>query len=212
MTSNQQAIRQLFDVEVDTALNLQSLPAIFPGNDAPVVRKNNEGKRELVSLHWGLILSMKGRAPKDVTNARDDKVLGSPFWKSRFRERRCLVPVTSFAEPKGKKPAIWHWFAMQGDEDRPLFSFAGIWRNWRGIYRGEERSFDTFAFLTTAPNSIVKPIHPNRMPVILREADFATWMDGSADDAFALAHPYDAEKMHVVYQGDKADPISSTDT
>jgi len=51
---------------------------------------------------------MKDRALKRVTNLRDDK-LDSRFWATSFRERRCLVPVTSFAEPKGRSPAIWHW-------------------------------------------------------------------------------------------------------
>jgi putative SOS response-associated peptidase YedK len=68
-------------------------------------------------------------APKRVTNVRDDKVLISRFWKASFRERRCLVPVTSWSEPGQGK---WHWFAVKGDEPRPLFAFAGIWRAWNG--------------------------------------------------------------------------------
>lgn len=207
MTSNQEAIRRLFRVEEMSALNLPTLPAIFPGHDAPVVRETETGERELVLMHWGFILPQKGKAPKDVTNARDGKVRDSRFWNLSFQERRCLVPVTSFAEPKGKKPAICHWFALKGDEPRPLFSFADIWRSWRGNYKGELRSMDTFSFLTTTPNSIVKPIHPNRMPGILREDDFGTWMNGTPDEAFALAKPYAADGMHIVHQGDKVDPI-----
>ena len=129
MTSNQEAICRLFRVEEMSALNLPTLPAIFPGHDAPVVRQTATGERELVLMHWGFILPQKGKVPKGVTNARDDKVLSSGFWKSSFQECRCLLPVTSFAEPKGKKPAIWHWFAIKGDDPRPLFFFAGIWRS-----------------------------------------------------------------------------------
>ena len=44
------------------------------------------------------------RAPRRVTNVRDDKLLTSPFWRDSFATRRCLVPATSFAEPKDEKP------------------------------------------------------------------------------------------------------------
>ena len=33
----------------------------------------------------------------------------------------------------GKKPAIWHWFAL--NEERELFSFAGLWRSYRRSIR-----------------------------------------------------------------------------
>lgn len=66
---------------------------------------------------------------------------------------------------------------------------------------------DTFSFLTTTPNSIVKPIHPNCMPVILREDDFGTWMQDSPEEMFALSKPYDTDSMHIVHQWDKVDPI-----
>ena len=40
----------------------------------------------------------------------------------------CSFPIPSafaipFAEPKGKKPAVWHWFAS--DKERSVFAFAG---------------------------------------------------------------------------------------
>ncbi len=59
-----------------------------------------------------------------MTNVRDDTILISLFWKPSFEQRRCLVPASSFCEPNGDvKPATWHWFAVRGDEDRPLFAF-----------------------------------------------------------------------------------------
>ena len=30
------------------------------------------------------------------------------------------------------KPVTWNWFALRGDDPRPLFSFAGVWRRHRG--------------------------------------------------------------------------------
>ena len=94
------------------AAAFEPLPAIFPGHMAPVVRRAADGERELSLLSWGFVLPQKGRVARRVTNARDDKVRTSGFWRGSFEERRCLVPVTSFAEPQGKRPAVWHWFAL----------------------------------------------------------------------------------------------------
>jgi putative SOS response-associated peptidase YedK len=166
MTTNQEAITGLFKVSHNRAATIEPQSAIFPGGNAPVVRRAADGERELLPLSWGFVLLMKGMAPKRVTNYRDDK-LGSSFWSASFRERRCLVPVTSFSEPKGKKPAIWHWFALS--QEREPFAFAGIWRSYKGPVRkdGETVEIDTFSFMTTTPNELVATVHPSRMPVML---------------------------------------------
>ena len=207
MTSNQEAMRRLFKFR-PLQLNLPSLPAIFPSQDAPVVRQAGDD-RELVMMSWGFVLPQEDKAPKRVTNARNDKVADSRFWRSSFEERRCLVPVTSFAEyhptkkHNGRKAAVW--FGLKGDEVRPLFAFAGIWRSWRGNLKGDLVELDVYAFLTTTPNDVVKPIHPNRMPVILRPEDYGTWLNGSPADAHELAVPYAADEMEIVYAGETKD-------
>jgi len=208
-TASVDQIRSMFGITLvhPTAGNLPSLPAIFPAHAAPVIRPI-EGGRELTILSWGFVLPQKYKAAKRVTNARDEKVRTSSFWRGSFEARRCLVPVTSFAEPKGRMPAVWHWFALKGDEPRPLFAFAGIWRSWKGPLKvkGDVLLLETFSFLTTTPNEVVKPIHPNRMPVMLcGQEQFDTWLHGSPDEAFALAKPFPADQMHIVHRGDKKD-------
>ncbi len=112
------------------------------------------------------------------------------------------MPVTSFCEPKGRSPAVWNWFAL--DEARTPFAFAGLWRSFRGQLKpdGEPVEMTTYAFLTTSPNELVRPIHPNRMPVMLvgDEAQ-ETWLKGSPDEAFALARPYPPDMMKIVLKG-----------
>lgn len=206
MTSNAEAIRRLFCADTAPLGNQPPLPAIFPGHTAPVVRLAATGGREVVPMRWGFILPQKDRAPKAVTNARDNKVIASSFWKPSFHQRRCLVPATSFAEPKGKQPAIWHWFGLNGEGDRPLFAFAGLWTRWRGMFKGEQVDFTVYAILTTDPNDVVSPIHPNRMPVILHEADYETWLNASPEAAHALARPFPAQAMRIVHKGEKQDP------
>ena len=202
MTSNVDAMASLFRFK-RSSLNLPQYTSIFPAQDAPVVQLGTDGQRGLSIMNWGFVLPQQGKVPKRVTNARNDKVMSSPFWKGSFEERRCLVPATSFAEPKGKRPAVWHWFALKGDE--PLFAFAGVWRHWRGKLKDELVELDVYAIMTTTPNEVVKPIHPSRMPVMLDPADHETWLNGSASDALALAKPLPAERMEIVAKGKTTD-------
>jgi len=97
-------VARLFKVAGNRAEQVAASTAIFPGHRAPVVRLAADGARELVNLSWGFVLLQKDRAPRRVTNVRDDKLLTSPFWRDSFATRRCLVPATSFAEPKDEKP------------------------------------------------------------------------------------------------------------
>ena len=155
---------------------------------------------------------MDGRAPRRVTNVREDKILTSKFWRGSFDARRCLVPASSFCEPNSKvKPATWHWFAINGDEPRPAFAFPGIWRSYSGPVKknGPNVELEVFAFLTTTPNSLVSKINDERMPVILtREEQFETWLNGSTDEAMALSRQYPPGKMRIVRHGfEKSDQL-----
>jgi putative SOS response-associated peptidase YedK len=145
---------------------------------------------------------------------RDDKILASSFWKASFEERRCLVPASSFCEPNGEvKPATWHWFSLKGREPRPLFAFPGIWRRYRGPVKkdGPNVDIETYAFLTTTPNSLVSTINHERMPVILtREEEFDTWLRASPEEALALARQYPPDEMRIVQEGlEKEDLVAA---
>jgi putative SOS response-associated peptidase YedK len=136
---------------------------------------------------------------------RDDKILTSPFWRPSFEQRRCLVPASSYCEPKGVKPATRHWFALDGDEERPLFAFPGVWTRYRGPLKkggGENVDQEVFAFMTTEPNELTASINLERMPVLISDLDdFETWLSGSTEDAFKLARSYAAEQMRIVQFG-----------
>lgn len=193
-----EAMPRLFKVGHNRADAIEQQSAIFPASDAAVVRLAGDGERELRALSWGFVLNLKDRAPRRVTNFRDDKI-DSRFWNASFRERRCLVPVTSFAEPRGRKPAIWHWFALS--EKREPFAFAGIWRSHSGAIKkdGEPVEIDTFSFMTTTPNELVAKVHPDRMPVMLVGEDHQEqWLTGNQDEARELVRAYPASKMMMV--------------
>ncbi len=208
-TMPRQAQIRMFKVGDNRAASLAPQNAIFPGNNAAVVRIADDGARELQALSWGFVLHIQGQAPKRVANFRDDK-LQSPFWRPSFEQRRCLVPVSSYSEPKGRKPAIWHWFAL--NTEREPFAFAGIWRSYKGPVRkdGDTVEIDTFAFMTTTPNALVATIHPSRMPVMLvGEAAHDQWLEGTADDARALIQSYPAEQMAIVQMGPEKKDVTA---
>src|SRR5262245_55924214 len=104
---------------------------------------------------------------------------------------------------EGEK-ATWHWFALKGDEPRPLFAFAGIWQRWKGPIKkdGPNVDLDVYSFMTTSPNALTMTINHERSPVILTsEAERETWLTGTSDEAKALLRPIAAERLHIVQAG-----------
>ena len=176
-TTTQEAMRRLFDGITDRAGNLEP-GRFYPDQLAPIIRHDGAGL-ELAKARWGMPSPpsvLKTERDPGVTNVRS---LGSPHWRRWLGgENRCLVPLTSFAEPLGKRRGN-QWFASA--EDKPMF-FAGIevrgWKSVRKVKDGETID-DLFAFLTCPPNAEVKAVHPKAMPVILTEPDeWRAWMDG----------------------------------
>lgn len=155
---------------------------VYPGGQGMVVRQV-DGQREVGSMVWGFPLRLKGMKPgskpKPINNARTDK-LDSFMWRYSFEERRCLIPVSAFAEAEGEKGAKTRtWFSLP---EEPLFAVAGLWRQtdeWGLAY----------TMLMTEACIHVADVH-DRMPVILRRDDWDDWFDGAPDDAKLLCHPY----------------------
>jgi len=152
---------------------------IYPGYPGLVL---TEG--QVQQMTWGFPLALKGARgqplkPKPVNNARSDK-LGSPFWSASFRDRRCLVPVSEFAEARGPRGAKTRtWFSLS---DAPLMAAAGFWRD-------TEEWGPAFTMVMTDAKEAVRPLH-DRMPVILASGDWKTYLDIDPQAAFDLCRPY----------------------
>lgn len=191
-TRAQDAMRQLFagrDV-IDQLGNLAPQPEIYPDQLAPIARREGEAI-VLQMARWGLPsppqFHSKSGIDRGVTNVRNT---GSPHWRRWLTPaNRCLVPLTSFAEPAGAGRGN-AWFTIA--DDRPAF-FAGMWvPQWRSIrkLKDGESVDDLYAFLTTEPNAEVAAVHPKAMPVILTEpAEWETWLTQPWTEAKALQRP-----------------------
>jgi putative SOS response-associated peptidase YedK len=67
-----------------------------------------------------------------------------------------------------------------------------------------------FAFLTTEPNAIVKPIHDKAMPVILTAPEeIEAWLTAPAADALKLQRPLPDDALEIVAPGEKTDGETS---
>ena len=192
MTATVDELRRIFGPFEGDTHNLPPFDEIYPGHQAPVLRRKDGGGLALEMMKWGFpgpVLA--GSRP--VTNVRN---LNSPFWRSALNDpkRRCLVPATSFCEwtaepdPATKRKAKV-WFGL-AEEQPPLFAFAGLWRP------GEGGPY--MAFLTCEANSTVGAVHPKAMPVMLRPADAAGWLDSERADACSLARPFEDMAMRRV--------------
>lgn len=202
-------MRRIFEVasDFDRLGNFAPLPAIWPKYEAPVVRIDAGGRRELVNMRWGFLTPQVSKKtgkpiqPAAWNNARDDKLRRSGLWKDSFLHRRSLIPGSAFREAKGRNPATDYWFALKGDEDRPPFAFAGLWRAGQPGIEGDAGDWTTYTMVTTTANELVKPVHPTRMPVILDAQDYETWLTGSDEAAGNLLRPFSSERMQIVREG-----------
>ncbi len=157
---------------------------VAPRAEMPAVRRRQD-RKVLSKLRWGLVPSW-AKDPKmgdRLINARAEEVADKPAFRTAFARRRCLVPADGFYEwqprpgQKRKQPMFVHRC------DGEPMAFAGLWEVWRDRDVGEDADWlRTFAIMTTRPNDTLAPIH-DRMPVILPESAWDTWLDPDADPA-----------------------------
>ncbi len=180
MTRGIDEIARLFAVEPDSGANFAE--EVYPGYRGLVVA---QGRAR--AMTWGFPLVLKGKQgqslkPKPVTSSREDKHL-SPFWRTSFAARRCLVPVSAWAEPVGEKGHMTRcWYALPGDQP---FAVAGLWRP-----TGEWG--DAYSLVLVDGSSKMIGEH-DRMPVILRREDWERWSSGSPGEAQALCRTWEGE-------------------
>ncbi len=181
MTKNADEVARWFGA-INEAVGANYGEELYPGYPGLVVA---EGR--VRQMNWGFPVVLKGKQgqplkPKAVTNARDDKLL-TAFWRDSFVKRRCLIPLTAWAEAEGAKGRMTRtWYALQGEE---LFAAAGVWRptaEWGNAY----------SMVMADACAQMIDVH-DRMPVLLTRDEWEPWLGGTIDDALGLVRTCDLE-------------------
>ena len=181
MTKNADEVAKWF-AAVNDAAGANFAEELYPGYPGLVVA---DGR--VRQMNWGFPVVLKGKKgqplkPKPVTNARDDK-LTTAFWRDSFAKRRCLIPVTRWAEAEGKSGQMTRtWYTLAGHD---LFAVAGLWRptaEWG----------DAYTMVMADACSQMVDVH-DRMPVILTPDQWNGWLGGGENEALALARTCDLE-------------------
>lgn len=184
---------------------------VYPGYPGLVLAplRQAQGEREqltLTRMTWGFPYAATGKSgkklkPRPVNNARSDK-LSSFLWRDSFAKRRCLIPLTAFAEAEGEAGAKTRtWFSLPPSspahpdpvEGPPVYAAAGLWR------QTEEWGL-AYTMVMTEACLHVADVH-DRMPVILKRSDWHDWLAGPPDHASLLCRPY-PEPMVVERTGE----------
>lgn len=178
MTKGRDEIARWF-AAVDEAAGANFGEEVFPGYPGLVVAEG-----ALRQMTWGfprILTGARGQPlkPRPVNNARTDK-LETPFWRDSFRRRRCLIPLTAWAEAEGTPGAMTRTWLSRPDVE--VFAAAGVWRvsaEWGPVY----------SMVMTDSCGAVSECH-ERMPVLLDDRDWRVWTDGEPHVALALCRPF----------------------
>ena len=168
---------------------------VAPRADVPIVAERSNGsgsarERVLDVVRWGLV-PFWAKDPKvgdRMINARADKILTSNAFKRPFERKRCIVPADGFYEwekldPEKSRSKKQPWLTAGAMVSRRVRGAVGVVAAIRTPPTSAR--LRTCVIITTDPNELVAPID-DRMPVVLPESAWDTWLDVENHDTAAL--------------------------
>lgn len=182
-----------------------------PEGEGVIVRLGVDGKLAAAVAKWGFLPAHFKDEKWRQSIARSEGSKGEGIeamrmFGSAFRKQRCLVIVDGFYEWNRANKPKQPYFVQRKDGD--AFAIAGIWASRTDADGNLE---ENFAIITVDPNEQMKDIH-DRMPAILNQKDYMTWLDPKADIATlkGLLQPYpdpilDAYKVSTKVNNPNAD-------
>jgi len=163
---------------VDGALAVEPQYNIAPTQFVAAIRENENSKRELTMLRWGLVpfWAKDPSIGNRMINARAETVAEKPSYRAAFKHRRCVVLADGFYEwQRDGDVKIPHYISLKSGEP---FGLAALWESWTDKESGE--SLNTTTLITTAANDFMQSLH-HRMPVILQPESASEWLSVSSD-------------------------------
>ena len=163
------------------------------GDEVPIIRRSEKGKREIALLKWGLELDYH------LLDAADGPAIAIParslkraaLLQSLFLTQRCILPLDAFYVTPAYAGHARDWaFACAEDG---ILGVAAIWvPEPRGKHQG------SFAIVETSPNESVALLS-EAMPAMLFDEHERAWLGPATHpyDAYNLIKPYPADLMRA---------------
>jgi len=156
-----------------------------------VAIRSIDGKRVPKMMRWGLLphWARDEKLSFSTFNARSEDFTTKPAFRDAWkRGQRCLVITDGFYEWKKLNAKDKQPYAISMADGGQMV-MAGLWASWRSPTNGEQILSCTV--LTCNPNNAMAELH-DRMPVILPESDWPTWLGEAAatkEELLALLKP-----------------------
>lgn len=155
---------------------------VAPSSTVPVIRAEGDALTPAMMKWWLIPSWSKTDQPKYATfNARSEDAATKPVFRSSFRRRRCVLPVSGFYEWQKQAETKQPHYIRRAD-GHPVM-FAGLWDRWGDPEIGPQ--IESCTILTTTPNAKMKALH-HRMPCILEPEQLAAWCDSSSTDPISV--------------------------
>lgn len=167
---------------------------VFPGDAAPVIAPDREGKAAVFPMKWGF----SGKSL--LINARSETANMKPTFREAWQRHRCIIPASWYFEwehltdEKGrKKTGNRYRICPKKPEKSGLTNLCGLYRIENGL--------PVFVVLTRQPGESIRFIH-DRMPLILPDRSALEWILPGSDPDRILKDAVtnmDAERVSIGY-------------
>ncbi len=202
-TSAEDLVR-LFEID-DVDVELPG-PAynIAPTDPITVVlerRKDDELRRRLTAVRWGLVPSWSrdARGAARLINARVETVAEKPSFRRALAARRCLIPADGYFEWRAETAADGKkikqpYFLRPGDGS--VLTMAGLYEFWKDP---AGRWLVTAAIITTRAVDVAGQVH-DRMPMTVGAGQWDAWLapQVGAEAIDLLIEPANRLSVHAV--------------
>ena len=162
----------------NTPENLKTSGEIFPSDVVPVLANSRRQDVQPFAMRWGYSFP----SGRPVINARAETAAEKPMFRDGMRQRRCLIPASSYFE----------WERRDGQRIKYVIRPAGAEMLYlAGVYHLENHDgavVPSFAILTQSAAPEIAFIH-DRMPVILPPDCARDWLkvENRADEVLRRA-------------------------
>lgn len=124
-----------------------------------------------------------------------ESIFEKPSFRFSAQRKHCLVLADGFFEWMSFLGKNYPYFIYLKNNEP--FAMAGLWDSWSNKYTNEV--IYSFTIITTQANPMMEKIHnkKKRMPVILKDEDFKTWLNVDIDKntLLSLLVPFDEKRM-----------------